>query len=147
MILIGLAGSTMTRRDNMGLALVEAGLRMGAGPQRLVRHGMASPEPTKGSDEIARARRTRELAQDMRGTKFGGAVFTHVLTEAEAQVIRDLGGYVWHVEGVPSDRVWIRQGDFMVTDTEGGSRHYLDAVEALSEMAMAAKTKRKARAS
>ena len=38
MIFIGLAGSTMARRDNMGLAIVEAGMRMAGGPRRLVRH-------------------------------------------------------------------------------------------------------------
>ncbi|WP_110636283.1 hypothetical protein [Salinicola salarius] len=142
MIFIGLAGSTMARRDNMGLAIVEAGMRMAGGPRRLVRHGICSPEPTDVRDEITRARRTRELAQDMRGTKFSGAVFTHVLTEEEARAIRDMGGEIWHVEGMPSDRVVIRRLDQMVTDTEGGSRHYLDATEALSEMVLQAAAKR-----
>ncbi|KAA0015484.1 hypothetical protein F0A16_20565 [Salinicola corii] len=147
MILIGLAGSTMARRDNMGLAIATAGLEMAGGPRRLARLAICSPEPGKMRDEIMRAERTRDRIDDMRGSSFSGAVMVHVMCEAEAKVIRARGGEIWHVEGMPSDSVVIHWGDRLVTDTEGGSRHYLDAVEALSEMAMAAKTKREARAS
>jgi hypothetical protein len=79
--------------------------------------------------------RARTLARSLeRGQSVAPVmILSHVLTEEEAVVIRAHGGHVWHVFGPVSSAVVIRHGDLRVTQTEGGDRHWLDPIEALSE--------------
>lgn len=128
MLVIGLAGSTLESREAVARRLHEDGGR------QLVVWAMTGYRIGDG--------RANTLARALEGAKAGrqpveGLVFTHVLTEEEARVIRKHGGFVWHVCGMPSNNVVIRQGDLLVTETEGGERHFLDPIEALSEVLLA----------
>lgn len=68
-----------------------------------------------------------------------GVVVAQVLTEAEAELIRARGGVMWHVMGWPSESVAFQRdkGDQWVTHFQGGCRHFLDPLEALSEALLA----------
>lgn len=128
MLLIGLAGGTLESRAAIAKRLHDDG-----GQQMVV---WAMPGYRLGDG------RANTLARALEGTKSSrqlvpAMVFAHVLTEEEAVVIRKHDGFVWHVEGAPSQLVVIRQGDLLVTETEGGERHFLDPIEALSEALLA----------
>lgn len=132
MVIIGIAGSNDSRRDAVADAAAASKLR------RLLVHALHTPPLRGGGAALdTRVRRIGESLADVRRARMAGAIFSQVLTEAEAQRVRELGGVMWHVQGVPSAEVVIRKGDVMVTPTPGGDRHYLDPVEALSETLLA----------
>lgn len=70
---------------------------------------------------------------DVRAT-LSGVVLPHIKTDEEACLIRKKGGVILHLFGVPSDDIPIHKDDLLVTTKTGGERHYLDPVEALSEI-------------
>ncbi|MBS9758464.1 hypothetical protein JR044_31205 [Pseudomonas aeruginosa] len=125
MIVIGLAGGTAPGREAIAQRLHEAG------GQQLVVWGLKGDRLNDG--------RARAVARALDGMQepacrlADGIVLTHVLTEEEADVIRANGGQLWHVFGPVSSAVVIRRGDLLVTTKEGGDRHWLDPIEALSE--------------
>lgn len=128
MLVIGLAGSSAESREAVAKRLHEDSGR------QFVVWALLGVRAGHG--------RANTLARALEGAKPGraaveGLVLTHVLTEEEAAVIRAHGGFVWHVCGVPSSHVVIRPGDLLVTETEGGVRHFLDPIEALSEVLLA----------
>ncbi|MEQ5770028.1 hypothetical protein NFH98_20870 [Halomonas sp. H33-56] len=132
MVIIGIAGSNATRRDAVAEAAAEAKLR------RLLVHAVYNPTLRGGRGSIqSRVQRIGESIEDVKCARMAGALFSQVLTEPEAQQIRDLGGVMWHVQGVPSSEVAIQRGDLMVTSKPGGDRHFLDPVEALSATLLA----------
>lgn len=124
MLIVGLVGGTEKRRDAVAAAL------SGSGRSRVAVYAMYSPESGKSRAGI--------LEKVILDFDFGrdsgrGLVLSHVKTLEESELIRDRGGFLWHVEGVPSSEIPIQRGDVMVTDKSGGIRHYLDPFEALSE--------------
>lgn len=122
MVIIGLYGSTPPRRKRVADKVADADIA------RLVAYYMDTP--CKAS---ARADRMGHVMTDVSGTRLDGIVFADVRSYEEAYAIRQRGGVLWFVEGSPSGDIAIQRGDIAVTDTEGGHRHYLDPVEALSE--------------
>lgn len=126
MVIIGIVGSTAKRRQ----AVAERAAT--AEQARLLVHGMLNTSPHFESAGKSRAARVDEMIGDCRG-HVDGVIFSHLLTWEEAERLREMGGVVWHVEGMPSSHISIERRDWMVTDVPGGQRHYLDPVEALSE--------------
>lgn len=122
MVIIGLYGSTPPRRGRVADKVAGAALA------RLVTHRMDTP-----CKAAARAERMAHVMSDMGATRLDGIVFADVRSYEEADAIRQRGGVMWFVEGSPSSDIAIQRGDIAVTDTEGGHRHYLDPLEALSE--------------
>lgn len=126
MILIGLfGGSPESREEITRLMLAAAGSDLGA-------YGLS---PSQGLDGPARA---EKLAVVLRGlgpqVKDRGLLISHVLTTAEADAIRGRGGRLLYVQGAPCEQIAISRHDLAVTVTPGGDRHYLDPVEAYSEI-------------
>lgn len=129
MLLVGIAGANPLARERVALDMQAAGVccvslyedvpaqRFGAHTEvarRMQRlDGMISSTPAKGAQCL---------------------VAVHVVHRQEADRLRKLGGYVVHVEGVPSDEVPIVRGDLLVTATQGGHRHFIDGESALSEL-------------
>ena len=129
MLLIGVAGANALARERVAKAMKAAGVcgvsvyidapkQQGVSPrnaQRRLKHmnEMIAATPAKGAECL---------------------VVAHVVHEAQALRIRELGGYVVHVEGVPSDEVPIKRGDLLVTATVGGNRHFIDGEAALSQL-------------
>lgn len=125
MMVIGLAGGTAASREAIAARLHDEGGR------QLVVWGLKGDRLNDGrARAVARA---LEGAQAQGEQPADGIVLSHVLTEAEAEVIRANGGQLWHVFGPVSSAVVIRRGDLLVTQKEGGDRHWLDPIEALSE--------------
>lgn len=129
MLVIGLSGGTEAKREAVARRINEA-----SGEQFAV----WAINGTRLGDG-----RARSMARALEGANHGrqaarGLVFTHVLTEAEAQVIRrHHSGHLWHLTGPVSAVVDIRRGELLVTLTPGGDRHLLDPLEALSEVLLA----------
>lgn len=73
-----------------------------------------------------------------------GLVFPSINSYDEALRIRSKGGFLWHVQGMPSNDIPIERFDVMVTAKDGGDRHYLDVVEALGETILRARRVRAA---
>lgn len=126
MILIGLfGGSPESREEITRVMLTAAGSGLGA-------YGLS---PCQGLDGAARA---EKLAVVLRGlgpqVKDRGLVISHVMTAEEADAVRARGGRLLYVQGVPSEQIAITLEDLAVTVTPGGDRHYLDPVEAYSEI-------------
>ncbi len=126
MVIIGLSGSSSARREAVAAKVAEAKLA------RLVTYALNNPSSGTRVGE-RRAERVREMLQDVMPGQLDGFVFSHVQTLEEANELRERGGVMWHVEGCPSCDVPIRRDDLLVTDKDGGRRHFLDPVEALSE--------------
>lgn len=130
MVIIGLYGSKPLRRNAIADRVSRSGLA------RLVVYEMVNPSvkahlnPSAGGE---RAKRVVQMIADMGYARLDGIVFSDVRTYEEAEEIRKRGGVMWFVEGTPSSDIAIQRGDIAVTDTEGGDRHYLDPLEALSE--------------
>lgn len=122
MVIIGLFGSTLPRRNAIANTVAEASLA------RLVTYELQNP--VMGA---LRAERMAHLLADTGAAGLDGVVFSDVRTYEEAAEIRNRGGVMWFVEGLPSYDIAIQRGDIAVTPTEGGDRHYLDPLEALSE--------------
>ncbi|MCF1457388.1 MAG: hypothetical protein LPH21_07425 [Shewanella sp.] len=124
MLIIGLVGSTEARREEMAAKLSKAGkAQLGVFSLKVPRDASA---------------RLALLSSAIKG--FGGKgrdwglVLSHVTTLKEAEFIRARGGFLLHLEGRVSGEISIQRGDLMVTSRLGGYRHYLDPVEALSEL-------------
>lgn len=126
MVIIGLSGSTDRRRDAVAKAVSESRLA------RLVTYALFDPVHGARLGE-RRSARVRDVLKDVGAARIEGVVFSQVRTREEADALRERGGFMWHVEGYPSCDVPIRRGDLLVTDQDGGHRHFLDPVEALSE--------------
>lgn len=128
MMIIGLVGSRAPARAEIG--------------KRLEQFGKAGLKVVQSSESRAPGVRLKTLAASLeaadRNRALGGVVVTDVVTLAEADEIRRRGGVIWHVMGTPSDLVPIRREDALVTHFQGGCRHYLDALEALSELLLQA---------
>lgn len=122
-VLIGLVGGSPARRSEIAARLVKEGAA------RLVEYSFGPVDHYKPG-------RARLLAENLAGLLgvAGGLVATHIISEDEADIIRDAGGEVWHVEGSPSRYVSQRREDRLVTDAYGGRRHFLDPLEALSAL-------------
>jgi hypothetical protein len=129
MIIIGLAGGKPCDRKEIGERLE----RFGRGLKAL------DTSAARGSQT---ATRLRDLAAALNTAGYNrslaGLVCINVMTEAEAEEIRRRGGVIWHVMGTPSESVVIRQGDALVTHMQGGCRHFLDPMEAFSEVLLQA---------
>ena len=126
MLIIGLVGGTEARREAVADQLT-ASRRV-----RFARYAMKTPEV--GPVRMERLRDVVLASSWAGGTSVNrGLVITHVLTADEADFLRSRGGQVWHLEGVPSDVIAIARHDLLVTHKVGGSRHYLDPLEAVSE--------------
>lgn len=125
MLIIGLVGGTEARRDAVADAFVKVG------KPRLGLFALRS-----NADGEGRAKLLDQVVLKFSGGKFkgNGLILSHVLTAEEADLIRKNGGYLLHVDGVPSSCIPIRRNDLMVTAKPGGDRHYLDPLEALSEI-------------
>lgn len=129
MLLIGIAGANPLARKRVAEAMQVAGvcvvsLYEDVPSQRYAAH-----------TEVAR--RMQRLDSMISSTPAKGAqclIAVNVVYQQEADRIRKLGGYMVHVEGVPSDAVPIVRGDLLVTATQGGHRHYIDGETALSEL-------------
>ena len=127
MIIIGLAGGKPCDREEIATRIAQFGRRMHA-----LKHSTAI-RPDKRLRDL-----TAALANVERNRSLGGLVVTDVIDELEAVEIRRRGGVVWHVMGKPSDSVVIRRDDALVTHMQGGCRHFLDPMEALSEVLLKA---------
>lgn len=129
MLLIGIAAANATARECVAKAMKKAGVcgvsvYIDAPPKENASH--------KGADA-----RLKSMNEMIAATPAKGAeclVVAHVVHEPQARRIRQLGGHVVHVEGVPSDEVPIVRGDLLVTAKAGGNRHFVDAEAALSEL-------------
>lgn len=94
------------------------------------------------SADVKRSFRVDELRQFIGVTHNKGKalILPHILTLAEADYIREIGGYIWHLWGSKSCVIPIVWGDLMVTPKVGGDREYLqylDANEAFHQTALA----------
>lgn len=122
MIIIGLAGGKPCDRREIADRLERFGMRIKA---------------LDTSNAYKPATRLRDLCTALgdvgRNRSLMGVVCVHVVAEEEAAEIRRRGGVLWHVMGAPSESVVIRLGDLLVTHMQGGCRHFLDPMEALSE--------------
>lgn len=127
MIIIGLAGGKPCDRQEIATRLEQFGRRLKA---------------LKTSTAYRPERRLRDLvtalADASANRSLAGLVCTDVLAETEAEEIRRRGGVIWHVMGSPSESVVIRREDALVTHMQGGCRHFLDPMEALSEVLLKA---------
>lgn len=124
MLVIGLSGGTLAKRAAIAQRLEQQGGQLKALPILGNRLGDG---------------RARTVARALEGAARGrrpvqGLVFTHLLTAAEAAVVRKHGGHVWHLTGPISNVVAIERGELLVTDREGGQGRQLDPLEALSEV-------------
>lgn len=126
MLVIGLVGGMTKTRDSVAQQIIS---------QDKKNIGAYSPY---GDDRcFARAKELREIVKIRRGEGKGKAlIIPHVLTLAEADYIREIGGYVWHMQGHKSCVVPIVRGDILVTHKVGGSAQYLDPREAFHQVAM-----------
>jgi len=122
MIIIGLAGGKPCDRSEIAVRLERFGMRIKA------------VETSSAYKPAIRLRHLCAVLGDaQRNRALMGVVCTHVVAEEEAAEIRRRGGVIWHVMGPPSESVLIRQFDPLVTHMQGGCRHFLDPMEALSE--------------
>jgi hypothetical protein len=125
MLIIGLVGGTEARRDAVASAFEKVGkARLGV---------FALRSPAEGK-ERARLLDDVILKFDDGKSRDMGLILSHVKTPEEAELIRMKGGHLLHVDGVPSSCIPIHRSDLMVTAKPGGDRHYLDPLEALSEI-------------
>lgn len=129
MLLIGISGANSLAREVVAKAMKNAGV-CGV--------SVYSDAPRK-RDESPRsaARRLKNMNEMISATPANGAeclIISHVIYKRQASRIRELGGFVVHVEGVPSDEVPIERGDLLVTASLGGHRHFIDGEAALSEL-------------
>lgn len=125
MLLIGIAGANPLARDRVASAMVSA---------KVCKVALYSDAPLRSETAQARVDRLNEM---IKATPAKGAeclLVPHVVRGEESRRIRELGGHVVHVEGVPSDEVPIVRGDLLVTATDGGHRHFIDSAAALSEL-------------
>lgn len=129
MLVIGIAGANAVARERVARAMKKAGV---CGVSVYV------DTPAKqGTSHNSAKRRLQHMNEMIAATPAKGAeclVVAHVVDAPQGRRIRDLGGHVVHVEGVPSDEVPIVRGDLLVTATEGGHRHFIDGQAALSEL-------------
>ncbi|WP_417788202.1 hypothetical protein [Stutzerimonas xanthomarina] len=129
MLLIGIAAANPLAREQVAKAMEAAGV---------CSVSCYSDTPAKANNSPREMlRRLDRLNEMIKATPAKGAeclVAVHLVHEVEASRIRSLGGYVVHVEGVPSDEVPIVRGDLLVTATDGGHRHFIDGQSALSEL-------------
>lgn len=133
MLLIGLAGGTEGSREAVARQVFEDGR------QQLVVYAVNGYRLGDG--------RARTLERALENARAGrqvvrGMVIPHVLTEAEDMVIRKRGGFIWHLTAPFSNVVPIQRGDLLVTPESGGFRHYLDPLEALSEVLLQVERRR-----
>jgi hypothetical protein len=129
MILIGLFGGSPESREEISRVLTRA-----AGASL----GCYALYPTEGLSGVARGEKLDVVLHGLTSkVNTSGLLISHVLSAEEAQAIRARGGSLWHVMGEPSDVISIQPGDLPVTAFAGGCRHYLDAIEAYSEVLLA----------
>ena len=123
MLIIGLYGGSPESRHEIQRALVH--------PQKRpdLQAFACPPAVTKASSRVHHLRTA--LEQRARNTKV--LLITHVQTVEEAQLLKERGARMWYAMGAPSELIAIAQGDLPVTGMAGGCRHYLDALEALSQ--------------
>lgn len=126
MILIGLFGGSPESREEISRVMLAA-----AGSDL----GVYSLAPRSVLSGKARA---EKLAVVLKGlgvkVKAAGLLITHVLTLEESEAIRARGGRLMYVSGEPSDVIPIQASDLPVTSRAGGDRHFLDPLEAYSEL-------------
>lgn len=129
MLIIGLYGGTAAIRDDIALQLMR---------HPLANVGLYTLNATPGMNAQSRADKLGRVLQGL-GHKVKGQnlVIAHVLSNEEAQLIRARGGRMWHVFGKVPAHIAIQEADLHVTDLEGGYRHYLDPIEALSRELLA----------
>ena len=123
MLIIGLAGGKPAARREIAQRLV------GAGRCNFV----ICEIPPARSDAVRLSHFTTFMREAERNRAVGGVVVVDVMTPFEADEIYRLGGEMWHVMGPPSESVPMRLEDRKVTAMQGGCRHFLDPLEALSE--------------
>lgn len=124
-MIIGLSGSSEGRREAVAVKLRYL---------RGMNNQMVSMPD--GRNEPARTRRILQTIEKFPARSVNtNLIIAHVVTAAEAEAVRAAGGFMWHVQGKPSEVVPIMQHDLLVTDTERGDRHFLDPAEAISEQA------------
>ncbi len=125
MLIIGLVGGTELNREVVADELAKIG------KSRLGVFALRSP-----ADGTERAALLKDIILnfDHGLDDDTGLVLSHVTTPEEANLIRNKGGHLLHVQGSPSKTIAIHHSDLMVTAKRGGDRHYLDPLEALSEI-------------
>ena len=127
MLIIGLAGGSEARRDEIAAVFNKVGkARLGV---------FALRSPADG-EERAKLLDNVILRFDDGKSRDMALVLSHVKTLEEAELIRRKGGYLLHVDGQVSSCIPILRTDLMVTAKAGGERHYLDPLEALSEITL-----------
>lgn len=123
MIFIGLAGGKPAARKEIA--------------DRLERFGKSRLVAWSGSESHNHGRRMADLALALndagKNKALGGMVVYNLGSKEEADDIRRRGGVIWHVMGPPSESVPMERDDLKVTAMQGGCRHFLDAMDALSE--------------
>ena len=129
MILIGLFGGLPKSRDEIARVL------MNADPMNIGVYALNASDCASGAH---RAERLNVVLQGLNAKVQGSSlVISHVLSVEEAQTIRNRGGHLWHVMGEPCETIAIQKGDTPVTAFVGGCRHFLDPLEAYSEVMLA----------
>lgn len=125
MILIGLFGGSPESREEITRVITRTGADVGA-------YGLS---PTMGLSGTDRAEKLAVVLQGL-GAQVKGAtlIITHVLSREEADAIRARSGRLLYVMGEPSDVIPLQSEDLPVTAMAGGCRHYLDPLEAYSEI-------------
>lgn len=81
-------------------------------------------------DTLSDVQRMRVLTEqfDPKGGKKMRLLLNNLRSKAEFDWVRQVGGYVLHVDGVPSDTIAMQQNDFYVTHKED-ARGRFDTVE------------------
>lgn len=126
-MIIGLAGGSREVRQ----AFADRLLSIENGP-RLWQWAVEAPHSTRAASLVAYLAGRRRLRK--RSGKAVGLLYTHVELEEEAHALREAGGVIWHLRGLPSRLVRNRHGDLQVAISEDGDGHALGPAEALSEL-------------
>lgn len=123
MIVIGLVGGMTKNRDEIAAKLVA---------QDKKRISTFVPGGTARSER--RAKQLRAFIGKHHGERNGEAIILpHTLTLEEALHVREIGGYLWHLQGDISTVIPSKKGDLYVTKEAGGNAQYLDPEEAFHQ--------------
>ena len=125
MYIIGLVGGSVAERDAVAAAFYQV--------DKTTLGIFSLRDPVNGE---ARAKLLDEVIIKLNHSKYRnkGLVLPHVITREEAQWITAKGGFLLHVDGMPSRCIPIKHHDLLVTAKPDGYRHYLGPLEALSEV-------------
>ncbi|KEQ11240.1 hypothetical protein GZ77_26240 [Endozoicomonas montiporae] len=127
MLIIGLVGGTPETRIEITTEVMELA------PSRICCYMMTAPESgmerVKALDSIVCDLDPRSRNDTM--------ILTHVQTPEEVELIRSIEGFIWHVDGRPSDVIAAEKGDLWVSSNSSGGI-WMTPEEAYSESTMTA---------